>query len=167
VRDDLRRFRRGGVVNAALHADLQNWLVDDLLMKVDKMGMLASLEARVPYLDRDVVEMVSAWPGSVKLGLRSTKRVIRKLVARRFPDSIAKRNKQGFTVPVGQWFRHGLRAEFEARVFSGGPCDEWLRRSAVEALWREHQSGRDRSLMLWSIFIFAWWLDTHGDVVGR
>lgn len=101
----------------------------------------------------------------MKLGLRSTKRVIRKLVAQRFPDSIAKRGKQGFTVPVGQWFRQGLRAEFESRVFSG-PCDEWLRRPAVEALWREHQRGRDRSLMLWSIFIFAWWLDTHGRGVG-
>ncbi len=165
LRDDLRRFGRAGTINAALHADLHNWLVDDLLMKVDKMGMLASLEARVPYLDRGVVEMVSAWSGSVKLGLRSTKRVIRKLVAQRFPDSIAKRGKQGFTVPVGQWFRQGLRAEFESRVFSG-PCDEWLRRPAVEALWREHQRGRDRSLMLWSIFIFAWWLDTHGRGVG-
>jgi asparagine synthase (glutamine-hydrolysing) len=162
LRRDLRRFRRAGTINAALHADLHNWLVDDLLMKVDKMGMLASLEARVPYLDRGVVEMVSAWPANVKLDFCSTKRVVRKLVARRFPDSIAKRRKQGFTVPVGRWFREGLRAEFEARVFGGGPCDEWLRRSTVEALWREHQSGRNRSLMLWSIFIFSWWLDMHG-----
>ena len=161
LRDDLRRFRRAGTVNAALRADLRNWLVDDLLMKVDKMGMLASLEARVPYLDRGVVEMVSAWPASVKLDLRATKRVLRELVAKRFPDSISKRPKQGFTVPVGQWFRDGLREEFEARVFSGGACDEWIERPAVEALWQQHQRGRDRSLMLWSIFVFAWWLETH------
>lgn len=162
LRDDLQRFRTTGTVNAALHAELRNWLVDDLLMKVDKMGMLASLEARVPYLDRRVVEMVSAWPASVKLDLRATKRVLRELVAKRFPDSISKRPKQGFTVPVGQWFRDGLRAEFEARLFSGGACDEWIQRPAVEALWKQHQRGRDRSLMLWSIFIFAWWFDTHG-----
>jgi len=161
LREDLDRFRRGGAVNAALNTDLHNWLVDDLLMKVDKMGMLASLEARVPYLDRGVVEMVTAWPHTVKLGLRSTKRVMRSLVAQRFPSFIAKRKKQGFTVPVGQWFRHGLRAEFESRVFSGGPCDEWLKRASVESLWRDHQRGRDHSLRLWAIFIFAWWLDTH------
>ena len=161
LRDDLRRFVRTGVINAALQADLRNWLVDDLLMKVDKMGMLASLEARVPYLDRNLVEMVSAWPASVKLDIRATKRVVRELVAKRFPDSISKRSKQGFTVPVGQWFRDGLRAEFEGRLFDGGVCDDWIERSAVEALWRQHQRGRDRSLMLWSIFIFAWWLETH------
>lgn len=162
LRDDLRRFQPSGTVNAALHAELRNWLVDDLLMKVDKMGMLASLEARVPYLDRRVVELVSAWPASVKLDFRVTKRVVRELVAKRFPDSISKRSKQGFTVPVGQWFREGLREEFEARLFSGSACDDWIQRPVVEALWRQHQRGRDRSLMLWSIFIFAWWLDTHG-----
>lgn len=162
LRADLRRFLPGGTLNAALHTDLHNWLVDDLLMKVDKMGMLASLEARVPYLDRGVVELVSAWPANVKLNLRSTKRVVRTLVGRRFPESIAKRGKQGFTVPVGQWFRDGLRAELEARVFAGGPIDEWVERGAVEALWNDHQRGRDRSLLLWSVFIFAWWLDTHG-----
>lgn len=163
LRADLRRFRVAGTINAALHADLHNWLVDDLLMKVDKMGMLASLEARVPYLDRGVVEMVSAWPASVKLSLSSTKRVVRALVGQRFPDSISKRRKQGFTVPVGQWFREGLRSQFESRVFSGGRCDEWLQRPAVEALWREHQRGRNRSLVLWSVFVFAWWLEAHGD----
>jgi len=131
------------------------------------MGMLASLEARVPYLDRRVVETVAAWPGGVKLGLRGTKRVMRQLVAKRFPDSIAKRRKQGFTVPVGQWFRDGLKGEFEERVFGGGLCDEWLRRPAVEALWNDHQNGRDRGLMLWSVFIFAWWMDTHCDAAFR
>jgi len=161
VRDDLRYFSRGGAVNAALHTDLHNWLVDDLLMKVDKMGMLASIEARVPYLDRRLVEMVAAWPGGVKLRWRGTKQVMRQLGAKRLPSSIAERRKHGFTVPVGQWLRDGLREEFEARVFGGGSSDEWLCRPAVEALWREHQDGRDRGLLLWSVFIFAWWLDTH------
>ncbi|MGB5193954.1 MAG: hypothetical protein WBN70_13300, partial [Polyangiales bacterium] len=58
-------------------------------------------------------------------------------------------------------FRDGLREEFEARVFSGGACDDWIERRAVEALWQQHQRGLDRSLMLWSLFIFAWWLETH------
>ncbi len=130
-------------------------------MKVDKMGMLASIEARVPYLDRALVETVAAWPGSVKLGWRGTKQVMRHLGAKRLPGPIAKRPKHGFTVPVGQWFRDGLRGEFEDRVFGGGLSDEWLQRPAVETLWREHQAGRDRGLLLWSVFIFAWWLDTH------
>jgi len=161
LRYDLHDYARGGAVNAALHTDLRHWLVDDLLMKVDKMGMLASLEARVPYLDRHVVETVAAWPGDLKLGLLATKRVLRQLAARRLPDMIVKRRKHGFTVPVGQWFRDGLRREFEARVFSSGVCGEWLNRTAVEALWRDHQNGQQRGLMLWSVFIFAWWMDTH------
>ncbi|MGB8329621.1 MAG: asparagine synthase (glutamine-hydrolyzing), partial [Polyangiales bacterium] len=161
LRADLRYFSLGGAVNAALHTDLRNWLVDDLLMKVDKMGMLASIEARVPYLDRGLVETVAGWPGGVKLGWRGTKQVLRHLGAKRLPGPIAKRPKHGFTVPVGQWFRDGLRAEFEDRVFGGGLSDEWLHRPAVEGLWHEHQAGRDRGLLLWSVFIFAWWLDTH------
>jgi len=167
LRNDLRYFARGGAINAALHTDLHNWLVDDLLMKVDKMGMLASLEARVPYLDRRLVETVAAWPGGVKLGWRATKKVMRQLGAKRLPDSIASRKKHGFTVPVERWFREELRSEFEARVFGGGAFDAWLCRPAVESLWRDHQRGRDRGLMLWAIFVFAWWMEMHRGAGAR
>lgn len=161
LRRDLREYAVGGSINAALHADLHNWLVDDLLMKVDAMSMLASLEARVPYLDRRLVEIASRWPGDVKLGWRDTKRVMREIARRRLPQKVANRAKHGFTVPVGDWLRGELRGEFEARVFAGGALESWLERAAVESLWREHQQGRDHGLRLWSILIFAWWLDTH------
>ena len=66
-----------------------------------------------------------------------------------------------FTVPVGHWLRAELRGEFEARVFAAGPIDEWLQRPVVESLWKQHQQGRDYGLWLWSLLIFAWWLDSH------
>ena len=161
LRKDLREYAVGGSINAALHADIHSWLVDDLLMKVDTMSMLASLEARVPYLDRDLVETVSRWPGELKLGWRQTKRVMREVARRRLPEMVATRSKHGFTVPVGHWLRAELRGEFEARVFAAGPIDEWLQRPVVESLWKQHQQGRDYGLWLWSILIFAWWLDSH------
>lgn len=157
LRHDFDSFRTAGAVNAALYADLRGWLVDDLLMKVDKMGMLASIEARVPYLDPALIAGVMALDGREKVGPRSTKRVLRRLAARLLPREILERPKQGFTVPVGAWLTGPLRARFEEVALTPGPADAWLSPKTIRPLWERHQARGDLGLKLWSILIFRWW----------
>jgi asparagine synthase (glutamine-hydrolysing) len=87
----------------------QSWLVEDLLMKADKMSMAASLELRVPFLDYRLVEWANRQPIGVKIGrvdLRNvTKRVLRRFAKKRLPQEIIDRPKKGFPVPVCQWLQ--------------------------------------------------------------
>ena len=86
-----------------------SWLVEDLLMKADRMSMAASLELRVPFLDHLLVEWASVLPLEWKIGSRSTgfvsKRILRDFAETRLPAAIIKRPKQGFTIPVYQWLK--------------------------------------------------------------
>ncbi|MCG8606072.1 asparagine synthase (glutamine-hydrolyzing), partial [bacterium] len=116
LRADQLSFGKAGHLNSVLYADVNNWLADDLLMKVDKMGMLASLEARVPYLDQQVVEYVSSLPGKLKVGLKDEKRLLKSMAKTFVPDEILQRPKHGFTVPVSEWLRGPLKKTFEEMV---------------------------------------------------
>ena len=162
LRADLTRFRDCGPLNAALHTDVGHWLPDNLLAKVDSMGMLASLEARVPFLDTTLVSEVASWPASVKYGLRENKKVLRHLGGRLLPEGFATRKKHGFTVPVGEWFRGKLKERFSELLFQPGPAASWINEHEVRKIWNQHQNGKDNGLKLWSLFVFAWWLEAHG-----
>ena len=87
----------------------QSWLVEDLLMKADKMSMAASLELRVPFLDYRLVEWANRQPIGVKIGRvdrrNVTKRVLRRFAKKRLPQEIIDRPKKGFPVPVRQWLQ--------------------------------------------------------------
>lgn len=156
---DLRRFAASGLVNAALHTDLTHWLPDDLLVKIDRFGMLASLEARVPYLDLDVVSLVAQLPGHAKVGPWSTKRLLRSIASKFVPRPIVTRKKRGFTVPVGTWLRGPLARRF--REVALDHRDGRLRPDAVETLWKRHEQTGREGLKLWSILIFQWWCAEH------
>jgi asparagine synthase (glutamine-hydrolysing) len=94
----------GGTLERMSHADLQTYLVE-LLMKQDQMSMAASVESRVPYLDHEFVERVTAIPGRMKLRGWQTKAVLRAALRDLVPREILARRKMGFPVPVDRWFR--------------------------------------------------------------
>lgn len=101
-------------LHQALYAYCQNWLVEDLLMKADKMSMANSLEVRTPFLDYRLVEWASRTPTWIKVGPDSdgrlvTKRALRRFAARYLPRSIIDRPKQGFPVPVYDWLSGRLK----------------------------------------------------------
>ncbi|PYN26517.1 MAG: asparagine synthase (glutamine-hydrolyzing) [Candidatus Rokuibacteriota bacterium] len=131
----------GGTLERMSHADLQTYLVE-LLMKQDQMSMAASIESRVPFLDHELVEYVTAIPGRLKLQGWRTKAVLRAAVRDVVPREILARRKMGFPVPVGRW----LRSPFwpVVREFVLGP--RALRRGLFEPgvlrrLAEEHRAG--------------------------
>lgn len=161
IRADKAAFFPAGHLNSMLFTDIRNWLVDDLLMKVDKMGMLASLEARVPYLDHRLLEFVLSLDGTYKTGLTGRKRLLKKVAARRLPAEIWQRPKHGFTVPVSEWLKGPLRQRFAEVVFENSAHVDWINRSYVEQLRKQHQRDGKSGFKLWSIFIFCLWLEKH------
>ena len=94
-------------INQALFLDMQLLLSGNNLVKPDRMGMAVSLEARTPFLDYRMMEFAFRMPGELKLKNGETKYLYKKAVAGMIGEELAYRKKQMFTVPVGDWFRHG------------------------------------------------------------
>lgn len=140
--------------------DTHRYLPDDLLVKVDRATMSASLEARAPLLDHAVVETAFALPGRVLVRDGVGKWVLRQVLDRYVPRSLIERPKAGFEVPLAVWLRGPLREWAEtllapAALASQGYLDE----RRVTAMWQEHLRGDfDRSLHLWHVLMFQAWL---------
>jgi asparagine synthase (glutamine-hydrolysing) len=147
-------------LDAMLATDMQGYLVDDILVKVDRAAMHVSLETRMPFLDHRVVEAAWRLPHRMLVRDGRTKWVLREILARYVPPELTERPKAGFGVPLAAWLRGPLRPWAE-ELLAAGRLDEHglLETSAVRLLWDEHRQGRaDRSRELWPILMFQGWI---------
>ena len=155
--------------SASLAGDLLFWLPDDLLMKVDRMTMAHSVEARAPYLAPDLMLKALALPPDQKLRGKNGKFILRKLVESHFPgpvgQSLAWRKKHGFEVPVSSWLRNQLRELVEDRLSTtklakSGFLDVTLATKVKEKFF---SSPTDTPLRrkLWALLCFQTWLEWH------
>jgi asparagine synthase (glutamine-hydrolysing) len=147
-------------LSRALHANFISYLADDLLVKTDRCTMANALEARSPFLDRELVEYVAALPDEYKLRGRKAKSILREAFADLLPLPIARRPKMGFGVPVGTWFRGELRDYLRDVLLSpGARYREVLSTRFVERLVAQHLAGTAHSgPQLWSLVCFERWL---------
>jgi len=159
--DFARIFARAGdldPLNRYLLADLATWLPEDLLMKVDKMSMSVSLEARVPFLDHRVVELAAGMPSTLKWR-RGGKYILKRLAAGLVPQDIIERPKHGFRLPLDRWFRAELRPMAEDLLL--GPTARgrgFFDADTVGALWRRYVGGNDDAFMqIWTLINFEIW----------
>ncbi|MEK7871473.1 MAG: asparagine synthase C-terminal domain-containing protein, partial [Nitrospirota bacterium] len=139
-------------VNAMLAADISTWLPDDLLVKVDRMSMANSIEARVPYLDSRIVDFAMKIPTSLKIRGMSGKDILKKALSGILPEEILRRPKKGFAPPIGDWFRVELREYImdslsKKAVESFGLFDFKF----IDKIIKAHMHGEDFSLPLWGI----------------
>jgi len=150
-------------LNQVLALDMRLYLENDILVKLDRASMMASLEGRVPLLNNDFVEYATHLPLNMKLrGLRSKfllKRALRGLL----PEAILNRPKKGFGIPVAHWFRGPLKEQLLSvlspeRIARKGFFDP----AAVAALIGDHLDGRrDNRKQLWTLFAFELWHDGY------
>jgi asparagine synthase (glutamine-hydrolysing) len=148
----------GDDLDRLFYFDVRAWLCEDLLLKKDKMGMSASIEARVPYLDQDVVAYALRLPVSMKLHGRRGKMILRRVIERRLPAEILGRPKVGFAVPLASWFRHELSAVLRSRLTDPSSfLADVLDRDAVRAMLSSHARGEDVSLALYSLLVLDLW----------
>lgn len=140
-----------------LLADLNFYLPDDILFKVDRMSMANSLEARVPLLDHKLVEFAASIPFDLKIRGLTTKFLLKKILKKRVPGQILKQRKQGFSLPVGNWLREGLR-EIPNKMLFIDKDNNFFNQKFVSWLLAEHQSGRQEfGSQFFSILVFLLW----------
>jgi len=163
VRNYFSKSGTADPLNRQLYVDIKSYLVDDILVKVDRMSMATSLEARVPFLDHRFVEFSASIPGSLKLRGKSTKYLLKKAMADLLPPEIVGRGKEGFSIPIKSWLKGELK-ELMLDVLA----PEKVRREGffnpdhVEKLKREHLENRENhSHRLWALMVFEIWQDIY------
>jgi asparagine synthase (glutamine-hydrolysing) len=144
-------------------ADINTYLADDILVKVDRMSMANSLEARTPYLDYRVVEFAAGLPSRLKLKGLQTKYLLKQCMAAKVPREILSRPKEGFSIPMKNWLKQELQPLMQDvlspdRIKRQG----FFNVSYVEKLKSEHLAGNvNHGHQLWSLMLFEIWRDNY------
>jgi len=141
------------------------WLVEDLLMKADKMSMAASVELRTPFLDYRLVEWANRQPNYVKLkrtGLRTyeTKSILRRFCARRLPQQVLTRPKRGFPVPVNGWLLNGL-SNWAREILSGDNSriiQAFSLQNINDLILKTEQGSIQAAGKVWLLIVLEFWL---------
>ncbi|RMD94714.1 MAG: asparagine synthase (glutamine-hydrolyzing) [Calditrichaeota bacterium] len=150
-------------INRQLFVDIKTYLVDDILVKVDRMSMATSLEARVPFLDHRFVEFTTQIPGEYKLKGRRTKFILKKALHSILPDEILKRGKEGFSIPIKNWLKTDLK-DLMLDVLSPDNIKNtgFFEPAYVQKLIREHLTGvENHSHRLWAMIVFSIWHEIY------
>lgn len=146
------------------YLEMRSTLPDELLMYADKLSMAHSLELRVPYLDKEVVEYAERLQASFKVRGRTRKWVHRQVCQSFLPDSFLQRKKRGFASNVvDDWFRSAMNSKMNDLFMDGqSRMYEYLRPHSVQRLYKEHTAGRhDYHKVLFSLIVFEEWLRVH------
>ncbi len=137
-----------------LHFDQTSWLPDNLLERMDRMTMAASIEGRAPFMDVRLAQFAASLPDQWKLHGLTTKRIAREAMRTRLPAAVLQRPKNGFRMPVASWFRGPLRQQFNDLLM--GPdaiTRDFIDQSVLQRYALQHAGGQqDHSKILWSLF---------------
>ncbi|MBN1422535.1 MAG: asparagine synthase (glutamine-hydrolyzing) [Planctomycetes bacterium] len=148
-------------VERMLYADLRHYLPGSCLAKVDGASMMRSIEVRVPFLDREMVEFALSLPAHVKVRGLTTKWLVRKAMADRLPAELVNAPKKGFGMPLEPWFRGALAPVAEGRLLDpSSPLARLVQPERLRWMWTAHQEGRrDYGQHLWKLLILGIWLE--------
>jgi len=156
-------------LSKASYADFRFRLLDDMLVKVDRMSMAHSLEVRCPLLDHRLVELVAGMPPDLKLRGWQTKAILRDTVRRWLPPQTLRKRKQGFMVPLRDWLRTALRDMVGDYLESGNgrlPGALFDHRTIATMLAQHRRGAADHSNAIWLLLNYAAWTDLYGRARG-
>jgi asparagine synthase (glutamine-hydrolysing) len=160
----VRRDHRLHLDGVMLH-DLKNFLVNDVLTKVETMSMAVGLEVRTPFLDHRLVEKAVTLSWQDKVSARQTKMLLRRLFAGELPPEVIAARKRGFSVPLDRWFRGQLR-DLAWQVLMGPSCRKRgiLNPTGVQALLEDQEAGRAyHGYQIWALLALEkWFLEVEG-----
>ena len=158
-------FQRKGAdsLSKMLYFDTKTWLVDDLLIKADRMSMAASLELRVPFLDYRLVEFAAKMPSKYKINRGQNKYLLKKLVSGILPDEIVHRKKMGFPTPLKLMFQGAMKDYSHDLLLGNSKISSFFQPSAINELLSSHHKGQaDHHRVLWQLVVLEEWLQQNG-----
>jgi asparagine synthase (glutamine-hydrolysing) len=140
------------------YLDINLWMVQEILLKADKMSMAHSLELRVPLLDLEIFRLARTIPPAFKVNGRTTKVAFRRAAARRIPEVSARRTKLAFPVPLIEWLREDGCANMVAGYFESSAASSFFEKKELLRLLDEHRHGvRSHASKIWNLFTFLVW----------
>jgi asparagine synthase (glutamine-hydrolysing) len=166
--EDYRRTWQGSAgaqtLDRLLDLNLRTYLVDDLLVKTDRMSMAHGLEVRCPFLDIELLSYATRLPPALKARRFELKRVLKAAVGDLLPPEILNRRKRGFGIPLDRWFREDLTSYVDATLgASDARVKQHLAPHAVDSVLAEHRAGRrNHGHALWTMLTLEVFLRREG-----
>jgi asparagine synthase (glutamine-hydrolysing) len=148
-----------GLLDRLLKADVNTYLPNDLLVKVDIAAMANSLEGRSPFLDHKLMEFAAGLPPSCKIKGALKKYIVKKAFSGKLPGGILGRKKMGFGMPIGRWFRGELKDYLRDNLLSRSSLGRgYFEPGMVRSMVDSHIEGkRDLSFQLWAMLMLELW----------
>ena len=161
----MRSHPHKALLDSMLDTDVNNYLPDDLLVKMDVATMAHALEGRSPFLDHKLMEFMARVPANLKLRNGQTKHLLKSALRKILPDEILDRRKMGFGVPLGRWLRGNLRELLVDTVLSNRALARgYFRPAAVHEMVRTLLTGSDRfQYQLWDLLVLERWHEMYID----
>jgi asparagine synthase (glutamine-hydrolysing) len=167
-----KEIETNDLLDKLLYVDINSYLPEDLLVKMDIATMTNSLEARVPFLDHKFMELVAGIPSRLKLKGSMTKFILKKAYSDFLPEAILKRKKMGFGVPISRWIRNELRNYvYEVLLDSKTLNRGYFKKEGIKCLLEEHMALRyDHSAKIWALLFLEIWfrifIDKEDDFIS-
>lgn len=143
------------------YVDMKTWLVQDILVKADRMSMANSLELRVPFLDREMLEVALSIPSRYRVSKDLTKIALRGAAAKQLPEKNAKMKKMGFPVPLNDWLKQDKYYNLVAEKFQSDTAAQFFNRDAILRLLSDHRAGKHNMKRIWTIYCFLLWYEAY------
>lgn len=159
------RVQGKDAVTKMQYVDLHLWLVHDILMKGDKMGMANSLEVRVPFLDKEVLKLAETLPLDYKVRAPKTKVALRAAADKVIRSKTAEKKKLGFPIPIRVWLKEDKYYKIVKEQFMSEGAKKFFDVDYLNRLLEDHKNGKntnektDNSRKIWTIYIFLVWYD--------
>ncbi len=153
-----------------LYFDTKTWLVDDLLIKADRMSMATSIELRVPFLDHRLVEYAASVPSSYKMCGNDPKFILKQVVKDLLPKSVIQRKKMGFPTPLEMMFKGGALYDYARETLLAPMAVQrgYFTRTTVETLLEDHRNGREKNHReLWQLLVLELWHQKFTDMASK
>ncbi|MBW2999234.1 asparagine synthase (glutamine-hydrolyzing) [Candidatus Woesearchaeota archaeon] len=163
--DHFNECNSSSITNRMMYVDIKKYIPEDLMVKVDIASMANSLEGRSPYLDHNLMEFAATIPPSLKLKGMTTKYILKKALHPLLPEEIIHRRKQGFGMPIAEWFRNDLKElSYELLVGKEARQRGYFNYGKIKQMLDQHVSGKiDYCFKLWSLLWLELWHRIYVD----
>ena len=141
------------------YVDMHIWMVYDILQKADRMSMANSLELRVPFLDKKMLELALQIPTRYRVDNEVTKVALRSAAIKQIPERTANKKKLGFPVPLNDWMREDRFYNRIKEAFEGEIAAKFFNQTEIMKLLTDHKAGAQNMKKVWTIYTFILWYE--------